>query len=181
MRYVMLDRVTEVVPGERGRGIKCVTLTDEILHDHFPDFPVFPGALVVEAAAQLAGLVLEMGVNQPHPQPVSSRGEGSERAHPSGAIESGKSPLRAILAQIDKTKFYRPVEPGDTMELEARVKGMLEGAARVDVEANVRGERSMRGSLTFVLRQIDSERVHEQRRYLYRLWTRGLGKDLPIP
>src|SRR5207244_2123277 len=46
MRYFLIDKVTEIVPGERIRGVKNVTLSDEILHDHFPDFPVMPGALI---------------------------------------------------------------------------------------------------------------------------------------
>src|SRR5262249_56251763 len=57
MRYFLVDKVTELVPGERIRGVKCVSLSDEVLHDHFPDFPVMPGALIVEAGAQLAGFL----------------------------------------------------------------------------------------------------------------------------
>jgi 3-hydroxyacyl-[acyl-carrier-protein] dehydratase len=158
VRYILLDRITEVVAGSHARGIKCVSLTDEVLHDHFPDFPVFPGALTLEAAAQLAGFLVELGTK---------------------AEEGNDKPRRAILAQVDKAKFYRPVVPGDTIELVARIDGWLEGAARANVEAEVRGERAMRGTLTFMLRHVESERVHEQRRYLYALWTRELsGKAL---
>ena len=46
MRYFLIDRVTELVVGERIRGIKAITLTDEVLHDHFPDYPVMPGMLM---------------------------------------------------------------------------------------------------------------------------------------
>jgi 3-hydroxyacyl-[acyl-carrier-protein] dehydratase len=153
MRYILLDRITHVELGKVARGVKCVTLTDEVLHDHFPDHPVLPGALVVEAAAQLAGYLLEATVHVP-----------------------GTTPLRAVLGQIDKAKFSRPAEPGDTLELEARVAQLLDGAGRMDIEASIRGERALRGSLTFLLRNVASERVHEQRRYLYRLWTKGLAE-----
>ena len=63
MRYYLIDKVTDLVSGERAKGLKCVTLTDDILHDHFPDYPMLPGALIVESAAQLAGFLLEMSFN----------------------------------------------------------------------------------------------------------------------
>ena len=160
MRWMMLDRITEVVRGESARGIKCVTLTDEVLHDHFPDHPILPGVLVIEAAAQLAGFLVEVSLNTP----------GAEAP-----------PRRAVLVQVDKVKFHRPSIPGDVLTLAARLTGTLEGAARVEVEVDVAGEKAMRGTLTFMLEAVDSEKVHEQRRSLYRLWTRGLGTEVWIP
>ena len=158
MRYILLDRVTELARGSHARGLKAVTLTDEVLHDHFPDYPILPGALLVEAAAQLAGLLLEATENEPD------------------------APLRrALLVQINRAKFYKPAQPGDAVELLARLKGAgLDTAAQVDIEADIRGDKAMRGSLTFMLKAIDSERVHAQRRYLYGLWTRDLDLEEPL-
>ncbi|MEZ4370190.1 MAG: 3-hydroxyacyl-ACP dehydratase FabZ family protein [Polyangiaceae bacterium] len=157
MRYILLDRITFVQPGELARGIKCVSLTDEILHDHFPDHPLLPGVLSIEAAAQLAGFLLEIS-----------------------SPETTDPPKRSLLVQIDKAKFHRPARPGDTLELFAQLKQGMDGAARVDVGADIAGEKSMRGSLTFMLREIPSERVHAQRRYLYELWTRDLDLKVKI-
>ncbi|HYO79150.1 MAG TPA: 3-hydroxyacyl-[acyl-carrier-protein] dehydratase FabZ, partial [Thermoanaerobaculia bacterium] len=98
MRYYLIDKVTELVPGTRAAGIKCVTLTDEVLHDQFPDYPMLPGALIVEAAAQLAGFLLEMSFN----------GEG-------------KPLVRALLVQIQRAKFYQPVGPGEAMQVEVTI------------------------------------------------------------
>lgn len=157
MRYFLLDKVTELVPGERARGLKNVTLTDEVLHDHFPDLPVLPGALVIEAGAQLGGFLLEMTVNQ-----------------------ADLPPKRAVLVQIQQAKFYKPAEPGDQIELVATLGSTLETAAQVRIEASIGGERSMRATITFMLRAVESERVHEQRRSLYRTWTRSLDLKTPI-
>src|SRR3989475_11767005 len=88
MRFFLIDRVTEIVPGHRARGIKTVSLSDEILHDHFPDYPVMPGALVLEAAAQLGGFLAEMSVNKP-----------------------GAPLLRAVLVAVDPAKVYEPAGP----------------------------------------------------------------------
>ena len=157
MRYYLIDRVTEIVPGERARGVKCVTLGDEVLHDHFPDYPVMPGALIVEAAAQLAGFLLETSVNEP-----------------------GVPPLRALMVQIRQAKFYELVGPGRCIDLEVTLTSRLEGAAEVAAEARCGETRVARAELTFVLKRIDSERVHEQRRYVYGLWTRDLSPPVRI-
>jgi 3-hydroxyacyl-[acyl-carrier-protein] dehydratase len=148
MRFFLLDRVTSHVPGVSATGIKNVTLSDQVLHDHFPDYPVFPGTLVVEALAQLAGFLIEGG-------------------DPDAAE-------RAVLAQIEKAKFHSPAGPGDQLLLRAQVAQRLEAAAQVEAEASV-GERCVaRARLTFLLRRVESERLREQRRQLYAVWTRGL-------
>ena len=158
MRYYLIDKVTELVVGQRARGVKCTTLTDEILHDHFPDFPTLPGALVVEAAAQLAGFLLEMTFNTAN-QPVR----------------------RALLVQIEKAKFHELVGPGDRLEIAVTIESTRETSAQVAFDATLEGKQAARGVLTFVLRAIDSPRVHEQRRYVYGLWTRHFTPPLVFP
>ena len=151
MRYFLIDKVTELTPGESIRGVKCVTLSDPILHDHFPDYPIMPGALIVEASAQLAGFLVESTFNQ-----------------------EGQTPRRALLMQIRRAKFHDTSGPGDRLEITATLQSQLDSAAEVRFEVRVGEKKIARGELTFVLKEIDSERVHEQRRYLYRLWTRDL-------
>ncbi len=157
MRYILLDRITEVIVGERATGLKAVTLTEEVLHDHFPDYPILPGALLVEAAAQLAGFLLEVSTQA-----------GSE------------DPMRALLVQIDRTKFYKPAQPGDSVALFAELTQSMDGAAKMKVGADIGGKKSMRGTLTFMLRHVASDRVQAQRRYLYKLWTRELDQEVPL-
>jgi 3-hydroxymyristoyl/3-hydroxydecanoyl-(acyl carrier protein) dehydratase len=158
MRFFLIDRVTELVAGERARGIKTVSLSDEVLHDHFPDYPVLPGALVLESAAQLGGFLVEMSVNKP-----------------------GAPLLRAVLVQVDQARFHEPAGPGDTLEVTVTLDSTLAGAAQVAAEVRAGQRRIARATLTFVLRSIDSERVHEQRRALYRVWTRTLEPPITIP
>lgn len=151
MRYFLVDRVTELVLGERVRGIKNVTLSDEVLHDHFPDHPIMPGALILEAASQLAGFLLETSLN-----------------------EEGARARRAVLVQVDKAKFYETTGPGDQLVIDVKMGPTRETAAQVTAQVHVGDRRVMRAGLTFVLRHVDSQRVHEQRRSLYRIWTRDL-------
>jgi len=157
MRYYLIDKVTELRVGERARGVKCVTLTDEVLHDHFPDYPLLPGALILEAAAQLGGFLVEMTCNQ------------------------GDAPLRrALLIQIGQAKFYEPCGPGDRLDVEVVLESTLEGAAQVRAEVRVEETRVARATLTFALKPIALERIHEQRRQVYRLWTRHFEPPLAI-
>lgn len=150
MRYFLLDKVTELVIGQHARGVKNVTLTDEVLHDHFPDHPVLPGALVIEAAAQLGGFLVEMSTED-------------------------APPARAVLTQVDQARFYEPAGPGDQLDIRVRIEQSGRTAARVRADIYIDTRRAGRALLTFVLRRVDSERVHEQRRSLYRLWTRTLS------
>lgn len=156
MRYFLIDKVTELLVGERARGVKNVTLSDDILHDHFPDFPIMPGALILEAVSQLAGFLLEMTFNQP-----------------------GKPIVRALLVQVQQAKFYETSGPGDQLEIVVTIDSLLDAAAQVQAKVSVGEKRVARAGLTFVMKPIDSDRIHEQRKYIYTLWTRDL-KTRPL-
>src|SRR3984893_2583057 len=111
MRYFLIDKVTHLEIGKSVRGIKNVTLTDEVLHDHFPDHPIMPGALILEAASQLAGFLLEMTVNTPD------------------------RPLRrSLLVQIELAKFHDFAGPGDQLDIQVVLDSIHEEAAKVTVE-----------------------------------------------
>jgi 3-hydroxyacyl-[acyl-carrier-protein] dehydratase len=158
MRYFLIDKVTELTPGGSARGVKNITLSDEILHDHFPDFPIMPGVLIVEAAAQLGGFLCEQTFHQP-----------------------GAAPLRALLMQIHSAKFYEMAGPGDQLDISVALESRLDTAAQVSAEVRVGEKRIARAQLTFYMKSIESERVNEQRRYIYRLWTRDLKTPIVMP
>ena len=71
--------------------------------------------------------------------------------------------------------------PGDRLEIVTTIESTREASAQVGFEATVEGKDAARGTLTFVLRGIDSPRVHEQRRYVYALWTRDFSPALVFP
>ena len=157
VRFYLIDRVDEIHPGEGARGIKNIAMSDDILRDHFPENPIFPGTLIVESLAQLGGFLVEATFNK-----------------------NKKDVRRAVLAQIEKAKFHEPCRPGDQLRLECRLVSSLEGAAQIEGEAQVNGTKVARATLTFVLRKVDSKAVHEQRKDLYKQWTRGLKLKFPI-
>ena len=90
--FLMIDRVLEVTPGERAVAVKCVTVNEPQFQGHFPGQPIFPGVLLVEAFAQVAGLIYMS-------------------AHDADA---GKA---VYLLGMDKVRFRKPVVPGDRVIL----------------------------------------------------------------
>ncbi len=114
-RYPMLlvDAILELEP-ERIVGIKNVTVNEPFFVGHFPEFPVMPGVLVVEAMAQVAGvLVLK-------------------------SVPDRKNKL-VLLASIEQAKFRRPVRPGDQLRIEMKVTKRKTSVAKMYGQATVDG------------------------------------------
>ncbi len=110
--FLLVDRIVELEPGKRIVGIKNVTINEPFFSGHFPGHPIMPGVLIVEALAQVGGIMALMAMG------------GGKRI--------------AYFAGIENCKFRRPVVPGDQLRLEATVlahKGpvwKVHGEARVD-------------------------------------------------
>jgi 3-hydroxyacyl-[acyl-carrier-protein] dehydratase len=114
-RYPMLmvDSILELEE-ERIVGIKNVTVNEPFFMGHFPDFPVMPGVLIIEAMAQVAGvLVLK-------------------------SIPDRKKKL-VLLASINEAKFRRPVLPGDQLRIEMKVTKRKASIAKMHGQATVNG------------------------------------------
>ncbi|HTZ18684.1 MAG TPA: 3-hydroxyacyl-ACP dehydratase FabZ [Dissulfurispiraceae bacterium] len=92
--FLLVDRVLEVEPEVRAVGIKNVTINEPFFQGHFPNNPVMPGVLIVEAMAQVAGIL---------------------------AFKSGTSAKSVYFMTIDKVKFRKPVIPGDQLRFETTV------------------------------------------------------------
>jgi 3-hydroxyacyl-[acyl-carrier-protein] dehydratase len=121
--FLLVDRIEALEPGVRAVGVKNVTQNEPFFEGHFPDYPVMPGVLIVEAMAQVGAV----GVM---------------------AMEEYRKKL-ALFAGIDGVRFRRQVIPGDVLMMEveiSRLKGRIgrgKGAATVD------GERVCEAQLMF--------------------------------
>jgi 3-hydroxyacyl-[acyl-carrier-protein] dehydratase len=123
--FLLVDSVTELEPGVRARGRYLVKPDDWYLQGHFPDNPIMPGVLQVEALAQL-GAVCGL-------------------AHPDHA---GKL---ALFAGIDDVRFKRIVRPGDVLEMSCEISRLRGPVGKADASAHVGGELACRAQLTFAL------------------------------
>lgn len=123
--FLFVDVITELELGNRIVGIKNVTITEPFFEGHFPGNPIMPGVLVIEAMAQVGGILARLSVPE------------------SREIEGGKA---IYFVAIDKVKFRRPIIPGDQLvfELIALRKGTriwkMKGTATVNNELAAEAE-----------------------------------------
>jgi 3-hydroxyacyl-[acyl-carrier-protein] dehydratase len=115
--FLMIDRVTEFKAGESLVGYKNVTYNEPFFMGHFPERPVMPGVLILEAMAQATGLLAFRTVE---------RGAKRESLY--------------FLVGIDKARFKRPVEPGDQLILSAKLVRARRGIWVFDCESSVDGQ-----------------------------------------
>lgn len=123
--FLLVDRILSIIPGESIVGMKNVTANEEFFNGHFPGKAVMPGVLLVEAMAQVAGVLF---LSQPEHQ--------------------GKIPF---FCGIDRVRFRRQVVPGDRIEFHAKVLKVRGGTGKVEAEARVDGELVTSGELMFQL------------------------------
>ncbi len=116
-RYPMLliDRLTKIVPGESAVGIKNVTINEGFFEGHFPERPVMPGVLIVEAMAQTAGTLV---------------------VHTMGKEAEGKL---VYFMSIEEAKFRRPIGPGDQIHLQVQKEQARRNVWRFSGKAIVDG------------------------------------------
>ena len=129
--FLLVDRIEEVEPGVRAVGIKSVTQNEPFFQGHFPDYPVMPGVLIVEAMAQVGAV----GVM---------------------SLEEYRGKL-ALFAGIDGVRFRRQVVPGDVLTMEVEIVRLKGKIGRGKGRATVGGERVCEAELMFAF----AERVGE--------------------
>ena len=116
--FLLVDRVLECKPGESLTAIKNVTVNEPFFAGHFPNRPVMPGVMIVEALAQAAGILAFATV---------------------GIIPDESTQF--YFVGIDKARFRRPVGPGDQLLLKVELKGSLKGIYKFSTEALVDGHQ----------------------------------------
>ena len=114
--FVMVDRVLEIVSGERIVALKNVTINEPYFVGHFPRLPVMPGVLIIEALAQAAALLTYQTLN----------------------LQQGDGTL-FYFAGIDGARFKRPVTPGDQLRLEVQMVRVMRGIGKFKARALVDG------------------------------------------
>lgn len=119
--FLLVDRITECVPGQYVKGYKNITMNEALFQGHFPGNPIFPGVLMVEALAQIsAGMVMTM------PE------------------YAGKL---ALFAGIDGVRFKRVVRPGDRLEFYSEIVKLKGPIAKTKCKATVDGELAAEAEL----------------------------------
>ena len=115
--FLLVDRVLELEEGESILAYKNITVNESIFQGHFPDYPIFPGVLIIEAMAQAAGI---LGFKTMNKKPAD------------GSIY--------MFVGADKVRFKRQVIPGDQLMLEARIVTEKRGIWKFDCKAMVGDE-----------------------------------------
>ena len=124
--FLLVDKIIECDDDSNIVGIKCVTMNEPFFQGHFPDFPVMPGVLIVEAMAQVA-CILAMRV-------LKKEGSAS-----------------VFFTGIDGVKFRKPVVPGDMLRLELTKTKQRGELFRFDGKALVEDQVVTQGSIQAVL------------------------------
>ncbi len=123
--FLLVDRILELEPGKRAIGIKNVTANEPFFQGHFPQRAVMPGVLIIEAMAQVGGVMIL-------------------------SVEEHKGKL-AYLGTVDGVKFRRPIIPGDTLEMETELVRVRSNMGKVRCVARVAGQEVAAAQIMFAL------------------------------
>lgn len=124
--FLLIDQILEYEPGKWAKGLKNVTVNEPFFAGHFPDYPVMPGVLIVEALAQVGAVSIL-------------------------SLEANKGKI-AFFAGIDGFRFKRQVLPGDQLTLEVEITKSKGPIGKGKAVATVDGQVVAEGELTFAVK-----------------------------
>ncbi|MCR4814279.1 MAG: 3-hydroxyacyl-ACP dehydratase FabZ [Lachnospiraceae bacterium] len=130
--FQMIEKIEEIRDGEYAKGIKNVSINEPYFMGHFPNAPIMPGVLIVEACAQLCSVTIES--------------EGTDESK------------IWVLLKVDDFKFVKPVIPGDTLTIEVTKESGGAGLVKFDAKVNVDGGLRAKGRLAFCA--VDRETIY---------------------
>ena len=104
MKFILIDRITELVPAERITAVKALSLAEEYLADHFPTFPVLPGVLMVEAMVQASSWLVQATQDFAHSM--------------------------VVLGEARNVTYKSFVSPGQVLTVSVQAKGIEDGSSR---------------------------------------------------
>jgi beta-hydroxyacyl-ACP dehydratase FabZ len=133
--FLLVDRILEWEPGKRIVGLKNVTINEPFFQGHFPGHPIMPGVLIVEALAQVGGIV--------------------------ALKEMGGEKKLAYFAAIDNCRFRRPVVPGDQLLLNVTITAHKGPVWKIHGEARVGDALAAEADLTATIREAVADRSRE--------------------
>ena len=125
--FLLVDRVTETVVGDRIKGYKNISANEELFNGHFPGQPIFPGVLILEAMAQLSGV-------------LAFETKGVRPADGTNYLFGG----------VEKARFRRQVIPGDRLDLESTIVADRKIMMKFECVAYVDGAMACSAVLTVV-------------------------------
>ena len=121
MRFLLIDRIVDFQPGARITAVKSLTMAEEYLADHFPNFPVMPGVLMLEAMTQAAAWLIRLSEDFAH--------------------------SIIVLKQANNVKYGQFVEPGQQLTVAVEIISQTETETKVRARGTVDGQQTVSGRL----------------------------------
>ncbi len=123
--FLLVDKVIELEPGKKSIGVKCVSTNEPFFQGHFPQKPIMPGVLILEAMAQNAGLAISV-------------------------MDEHRGKI-GLFAGVDDLKFKNPVIPGDVLILEAEILLCKMNVVKAKVRATVDDQLAAEAQIKFFM------------------------------
>ncbi|MBN1395911.1 MAG: beta-hydroxyacyl-ACP dehydratase [Pirellulales bacterium] len=137
MRFALIDRIVELEPGVRIKAIKSLTMAEEYLGDHFPNFPVMPGVLMLEAITQAGAWLVRVSEDFAHSM--------------------------VLLKQANNVKYAQFVEPGQILTVTVEIQKIGDGEVRLKGLGTVNGRLTVGARITLACYNLaDSDPQHAE-------------------